>query len=188
MKCYSFMQGTLMPGIDVESDSDSGREMVILGESGMGHRHREIVGLTRRHHVDVIDRKVYEAQPVHTVIDRGKQGEERSFFALARPDGPPDVEVLIHIRACVGDFPECSGEWEVLQGDPKMLVHAYGAHGEGRAGIWDDDLVVMSPGDAIFVHDASSGHWVLEYTLAGHEPNVTPYSKWVTHDPCNTCA
>jgi hypothetical protein len=188
MKCYSFINGTLTQGIAVDRETNSGREVIVLGENGVGHRHREVVGLTHRHHVDIIGGKVYEAQPVHMVIDRGKQGEERSFFVLARPNGPPDAEVLVHIRSCVGDFPGCSGEWEVLQGEPKTLVHAYGAHGTGQFGIWDDDLVMLSPGDAIIVHDAGSGHWVLEYTWSGNEPRVRPYDDSAVHNPCNTCA
>ncbi len=182
MKCYSFMQGGLTPGIDVEQDVDSGREVVILGERGAGHRHRETVGLTRRHHVDMAQGKVFDAQPVHMVIDRGKKGEERSFFVLTRPIGPPDVNILVHIRSCVGDSPECSGEWSVLRGDPKTLVHAYGASGKGEAGFWDDDLVVLTPGDAVIVHDAGSGQWTLEYDKPGTEPLVRPHDHSSTHE------
>lgn len=175
MKCYTFLRGKLERGIEVVHDDDTEREIIILGETGRGHRHRETIGLTHKKPARVIDGRVFDAKPVHIVIDRGKHLEQRSFFVLRRPSGSADKRALVRIRSCIGDAPDCSGSWKPAHGFPVTLVHAFGAHGSGVLGFWDDDLVVLAPGDAIAVHDSGSGCWLLEYDQIHHELRVMPY-------------
>lgn len=162
MKCFYFRGGSITSGFDVRKDEKFGT-IVFLGEEGRGRRY-EKVGLLRSGPAEIVDGKVLEAHPVKITINRGQQNE-RSFYVLAKPQNGNDQRVLVRIDTCTGYVRGGSGGWKAIQGNPETLVHAYGAYGDaGRIGSWDDDLVLMSPGDIIYVSGSRSGSWIIDFT------------------------
>lgn len=176
MKCFSFSGGLITPGLDVRKDEKFGM-IVFLGEEGRGRRY-EKVGLLRNDPAEIVDGKsIIDAHPVKITVNRGQENE-KSFYVLAKPpqSGSDDQRVLVRVDTCTGYVRGGSGSWKALRGNPETLVHAYGAYGDaGRIGSWDDDLVLVSPGDIIHVLGSRSGSWIMDFTK---EPMAMVKKDW----------
>jgi hypothetical protein len=161
MKCYTFVVGTLVRGIEVMADAKTaGHNVVSLGMLGRGNTHKEVVHLRDRHGPSIKDGKLIEADLLVTTIDRGKR-EERMFYTLVQSGNHYDVRVLL--RLCTKRVKRKLA-WSALVGDPVRILHAYGTSDcANSVGLWNDDLVQLVPGDVIRVTDGATEGWIVEY-------------------------
>ena len=175
MKCFTFDNGAIVPGLEVRKDEKLG-EIVFLGEEGRGRRY-EKVGLLRRDPATVSGGRVLEAHPAKIVVNRGEKSE-KSFYVLARAT-MVDARILLRVNTSTGYVRNGCGGWSAITGKPEALVHGLGAFGAaGRIGNWDDDLVMMSPGDVIAVRGSRSGSWVVDFRDAVSPPVVMVRHEW----------
>ncbi len=176
MKCFCFSGGSIVAGFVVRKDDKLG-EIIFLGEDGRGRRY-EKVGFLRKDPAEIIDGKVFDAHPVKITINRGEKNE-KSFYVLAKPQSGNDQRILVRVDTCTGYVRGGAGGYKALKGNPETVVHAYGAYGDaGRIGSWDDDLVVMSPGDVINVHGSRSGSWIIDFSDPSRAPEVLVRQDW----------
>lgn len=179
MKCFSFSNGRISSGFDVQQDAKLGM-VVFLGEDGRGRRYEKI-GLLRKDPADVVEGRVLNAHPSKITVNRA-QKNETSFLVLGKQSvDDSDQRILVRVKTYTGYVRHGNGCWVSIVGNAVALVHAIGAFGDaGRIGNWSDDIVIMSPGEAIAVRGSRSGRWVIHYKDADGGPVVMEKQDWDT--------
>ncbi len=151
MKTYTYSRGSLSDGISVVQDEKFG-PVVFLGEEGRGRRYEKI-SVSRKAPAEIVDNKIFEAEPTKITLSAGEGKSEKTFFVLSNSKiKRNDEAVFIRINTEGTYTRNTIGCWETMKGDPETVILGNGAYGDaGRIGRWDDGLVIMRPGDALKV-------------------------------------
>lgn len=180
MKCYSIKGQTLVPHLRLTT-SETNPPHLFLGEEGRG-RHYERVHLHKTNPPKLDSTKLLEAHPVEIKLQAKDDKPEKSFYVLAKSKNTNDPRVLVHINTECVYTKGAGGSYQILKGNPKVLVKAHGAWGAaGRVGTWDDDLIMTSPGDVIKV-TPSGGYKVSPMALCHLETGELVYEKWQDYE------
>ncbi len=176
MKCYTVKGMELFNGLELSSDEKRGK-YVLLGEEGRG-RHYERVALHKSNPPLENEGKINDAHPVLITLAETPEKAKREFYILAKPN-KDDQRALVRVCTHGAYTKGTSGEYILkFRGNEKrILVTAYGAYGDaGRVGTYDDDLLVMHPGDEVHVQP-SGGYKVSMMVLKLLETGEMVYEK-----------
>jgi len=174
MRAYTFANDRVSSGLMIREGATG--QVVQLGESGRGREMVELPLVGQGHKVSATDPKmllecavVLLDSKIHGLVDSPNVGNG----------------VLMRINTS-GPYTQGSiGAVTSLKGSPSFISKGQGAHGgAGGAGVWEDALVVIRDGDALFVRQEggykTNGPWVI--SLRGTEVVVRPWHDWKIAD------
>ncbi len=178
MKTYTFAHGLLTEGLSVSTDEKFGPH-IFLGESGRGRRW-EKVSICRKNPADVMDGRVKNAHPVKITVNKGTE-KERAFFVLAKSETSGN-RILVRINTQAVYTRNTAGWWKTHKGAPVELMKGFGAHGiAGRIGNWDDGLLILSPGDVLYIK-LEGGYKNEPYALVYPTEGEFTVMKWADYE------
>ena len=165
MAAFTFKSGTLTEG--VELGNGAAGPSLLLGEEGRGRMRIE---------VPVIGDSPSKITTTG-VADLGK-----GLVGLVHADKIEPNAVLLRVNTDGGYTRRGDGTFEVWKGTPAVLTKGYGADGDaGRIGSWDDALIVLREGDALYARPSGGGQGYALFVLGG-KLRVEPWIAWKLKD------
>lgn len=179
MRCFTWSQGKITPGIQVMDDPDCGK-IVYLGEAGTGRRYERVELSKRDPAVVEFGGVIFHAHP-RNIARNPSRGEARPFYVLERSLNANDNCALVRVITGWEHAQQERGFWTPVYGRPEELVKAHGARGpSGQKGTWDDGLFVLRDGDVLKVTPDGAPFtypWAL-YKLQRGWPETIPFSMF----------
>lgn len=152
MQCYSWENGELVPGIDLQSGA------LILGTQSE-HGAPVRVPLHSKNPAQQISGKILETYPFWV---NPQNGEPFLTFAQPHEKHQDDSRALLRLTTSSTLNHTVQGFWKGIAGSPKTLLVGIGTNQDQT---WREALVILQPDDVIRVRpEGSDDMWAIVHT------------------------